>query len=115
MRNTVQQEYKKRLGWGHSSMEDAIKFASLAGVKHLLLAHHDPNHTDKQLNELFARILKGSTIMNAVLNWLPREWILSWHKRDSNKTYAMQIEKVKHCPKIFADKRFLEPENCWGA
>ena len=48
------QEYKKKIGWGHSSMDDAVKFASLAEVKRLLLAHHDPSHTDKQLNEIFA-------------------------------------------------------------
>ena len=46
------QEYRKKVGWGHCSMDDAAKFASLADVKHLLLTHHDPSHTDKQLNEL---------------------------------------------------------------
>jgi len=52
------QEYKNRVGWGHSSMDDAIKFAALSGVKHLLLAHHDPYHSDEQLNELFADLKK---------------------------------------------------------
>jgi ribonuclease BN (tRNA processing enzyme) len=47
-------EYKTKQGWGHCSMDDAAKFASLTGVKHLLLAHHDPSHTDDQLNELLA-------------------------------------------------------------
>ena len=51
-------EYARRLGWGHSSMDDAAKFAWLAGVKRLLLTHHDPAHTDKQLNELFADLKK---------------------------------------------------------
>ena len=47
------EEYIRKVGWGHCSMDDAAKFASLAGVKHLLLTHHDPSHTDKQLDELF--------------------------------------------------------------
>jgi ribonuclease BN (tRNA processing enzyme) len=47
-------EYKFKRGWGHSSMDDATLFASMAGVKHLLLAHHDPSHSDDQLNELLA-------------------------------------------------------------
>jgi ribonuclease BN (tRNA processing enzyme) len=47
------QEYKGKIGWGHSSMEDAALFASMAGVKHLLLAHHDPSHTDDHLNEMY--------------------------------------------------------------
>jgi len=52
------QEYKNKLGWGHSSMDDATKFAALAEVKHLLLSHHDPSHSDEQLNELFADLKK---------------------------------------------------------
>jgi phosphoribosyl 1,2-cyclic phosphodiesterase len=47
-------EYETRVGWGHSSMDDAVTFACRAEVKHLLLAHHDPSHTDSKLNELFA-------------------------------------------------------------
>ena len=35
-------------------MTDAGNFASMAGVKHLLLAHHDPSHTDEQLMEMFS-------------------------------------------------------------
>lgn len=38
-----------RLGWGHSSYEYAINAAHKAGVKKLLLFHHDPNRTDEQL------------------------------------------------------------------
>jgi phosphoribosyl 1,2-cyclic phosphodiesterase len=53
-----EQEYKNRVGWGHSSMSDAIKFAALAEAKHLLLAHHDPFHTDEQLNEMFIDLKK---------------------------------------------------------
>ena len=52
------QEYNNRFGWGHSSMDDALKFAALAGVKHLLLSHHDPSHSDEQLDQFFAN-LKG--------------------------------------------------------
>lgn len=52
------QQYQSKKGWGHSSMDDAAKFASLTGVKNLLLAHHDPAHTDAQLDELFADLKK---------------------------------------------------------
>ena len=47
-------EYITKRGWGHSSMDDATKFASMTDVKHLLLGHHDPSHSDDQLNELLA-------------------------------------------------------------
>ncbi|ULQ50897.1 MBL fold metallo-hydrolase [Flavihumibacter fluvii] len=51
-------EYNNKIGWGHSSMEDAIQFASLATVRHFLLTHHDPSRTDELLNEMFADIQK---------------------------------------------------------
>jgi ribonuclease BN (tRNA processing enzyme) len=46
-------EYPSKKGWGHSSMDDAGQFAALAGVNHLLFAHHDPARTDIQLTEMF--------------------------------------------------------------
>src|SRR4030095_6066823 len=49
----TREEYATKKGWGHSSMDDAAFFASVAGVTHLLLSHHDPSHTDDQLIELF--------------------------------------------------------------
>lgn len=52
------QEYKMTMGWGHSTMDDALYFASIAEVKHLLLAHHDPSHSDMQLEELFSDLQK---------------------------------------------------------
>ena len=52
-------EYQGKKGWGHSSMEDSIKFASLAEVKYLLLTHHDPLHNDNQLREIFAELQKS--------------------------------------------------------
>jgi len=40
------------VGWGHSSHEDAIELAAEAGVKRLLLFHHDPDRTDRQVDEI---------------------------------------------------------------
>ncbi len=56
-----QEEYPFRNGWGHSSMDDVLRFASMAGVKHLLLAHHDPAHSDATLNEMFSELQKRNT------------------------------------------------------
>jgi phosphoribosyl 1,2-cyclic phosphodiesterase len=57
-------EYKDRIGWGHSSMKDAIDFGVMAGVKKMLLFHHDPLHSDAQLNRLFAE-----SMLNRDLNF----------------------------------------------
>ena len=50
------EQYEFRQGWGHSSMEDTIEFASRTGVKRLLLTHHDPMHSDEQLHEIYGRL-----------------------------------------------------------
>ena len=50
------EEYTIRRGWGHCSMEDAIQFASVNHVQQLLLMHHDPAHTDAQLDEIYAHL-----------------------------------------------------------
>lgn len=54
-------EYQNKRGWGHCSIDDAAKFSYLAEVKHLLLSHHDPSHSDDRLNELFADLKNSNT------------------------------------------------------
>src|SRR5205085_2816837 len=49
-------EYINKIGWGHSSMEDVIRFAKLAEVKNILLTHHDPYRSDSQLSEIFSTL-----------------------------------------------------------
>jgi len=48
-------EYEARIGWGHSSVADAITFARAVGARRLLLFHHEPLHTDGSLERLEAR------------------------------------------------------------
>ena len=43
-------EYRQRIGWGHSTFEHALDFAGLAGVKRLVTFHHDPGHSDDKLD-----------------------------------------------------------------
>ena len=47
-------EYEHRVGWGHSSTTDAVTFAERAGARHLVLFHHDPMHTDADLEAMLA-------------------------------------------------------------
>ena len=46
------EEYDRRIGWGHCSVNDAIEFATLSNAKKLVLFHHDPANTDIQLEEM---------------------------------------------------------------
>jgi hypothetical protein len=55
-----------KIGWGHSSFEWAINAASRAGVKHLVLFHHEPLRNDQELEGLYnayMKSLRGKTRM----------------------------------------------------
>jgi ribonuclease BN (tRNA processing enzyme) len=52
----TEEEYPDRAGFGHSSTRHVADFARLAGAKRLLLFHHDPNHSDDELEALCARV-----------------------------------------------------------
>jgi phosphoribosyl 1,2-cyclic phosphodiesterase len=49
-------EYPSRVGWGHSTTEQARAFAVQAEVGQLVTFHHDPGHDDQQLDELVAQL-----------------------------------------------------------
>ncbi|MSU35842.1 MAG: MBL fold metallo-hydrolase [Pedosphaera sp.] len=46
------EELQQRRGWGHSSYDQAIQLAELAGAKRLALTHHDPDHDDVFLSRM---------------------------------------------------------------
>ena len=49
------EEYGARRGWGHSTWEAGTRTANQAGVKRLLLFHHDPSHEDSAIEEIVVR------------------------------------------------------------
>lgn len=51
-------EYAQRVGWGHSAMSHTLTFAELANVKQLVPFHHDPSHTDQDLDQMYAQLLE---------------------------------------------------------
>jgi phosphoribosyl 1,2-cyclic phosphodiesterase len=53
------EEYEQRVGWGHSTLEQAVALATQAGVKTLVTFHHDPEHTDQMLDEQLQEALEG--------------------------------------------------------
>ena len=46
------EEYGTHTGWGHSSIDHAVNFARAAQAQRLLMFHHDPGHTDSELESL---------------------------------------------------------------
>jgi phosphoribosyl 1,2-cyclic phosphodiesterase len=47
-------EYPDHVGWGHSAFEHVMRFADKADVERVILFHHDPYHTDDELEALLA-------------------------------------------------------------
>jgi ribonuclease BN (tRNA processing enzyme) len=49
------EEYVHRVGWGHSTYLDALEIAQQAQAKRLVLFHHDPSHTDVEVDRMVAQ------------------------------------------------------------
>ncbi len=55
------EEYAKKIGWGHSSISNAAALMKLAGIQRWIVVHHDPSHDDEFLEtklNLTRQILK---------------------------------------------------------
>lgn len=46
------EEYPAKKNWGHSHYEYVVGVASAAGVRRLLLTHHDPSHQDEVVSDI---------------------------------------------------------------
>jgi phosphoribosyl 1,2-cyclic phosphodiesterase len=55
----TEEEYAQRLGWGHSSVNQAAVFSRAAGVRQLGMFHHDPMRSDHELEELYDQVAEA--------------------------------------------------------
>lgn len=46
------EEFPKKVGWGHSTWEEAVRLAQAAAVKQLAIFHHDPEHDDAVMDRI---------------------------------------------------------------
>jgi phosphoribosyl 1,2-cyclic phosphodiesterase len=53
------EQYPYHLGWGHSAIPDALRFARRAGARRLMAFHHEPVHSDDELDRLAAEARQG--------------------------------------------------------
>jgi phosphoribosyl 1,2-cyclic phosphodiesterase len=44
------EDYKERIGWGHSCTKSTALFASLVNPKKLMFFHYDPDYSDRQID-----------------------------------------------------------------
>ncbi len=45
-------EYLKKIGWGHSSIDQVVRISRMFGVKNLFTFHHDPMRTDREIDRM---------------------------------------------------------------
>ena len=50
------QEYPARIGWGHSTAEYAVRVCQAAGVKRVVLTHHDPLRDDAAVDRIILQL-----------------------------------------------------------
>ena len=58
-------EYRRYVGWGHSTWQEGIRLCQQAGAKRMVVFHHDPDHDDDMLDEIgreVHRLLPGSVV-----------------------------------------------------
>ena len=70
---TYEEYLDSKLGWGHTPFEFAINSAHKSNVKKLLLFHHDPMRTDKQLALLEKQYVDAVTGKTALQIEVARE------------------------------------------
>jgi phosphoribosyl 1,2-cyclic phosphodiesterase len=51
----LDEEYDAKIGWGHSSVEQAVAFCRAVDAHRLVLFHHEPQRSDRELESLEAR------------------------------------------------------------
>jgi len=52
-------EYRTRVGWGHTSLADLTNYLAAAAPRRALMFHHDPAHTDEQLEQMLDDARRG--------------------------------------------------------
>lgn len=58
------EESLNKIDWGHSSASIATDIALKAGVKKLIMFHHDPSYNDEKLDAVYLRALNYKSMMD---------------------------------------------------
>jgi phosphoribosyl 1,2-cyclic phosphodiesterase len=60
-------EKSPKIGWGHSTWQEAVKVAKAANVKKLVIFHHDPLHNDDFMDRI--KTQTAEQFPNSVVAW----------------------------------------------
>ncbi len=82
-------EYQTHVGWGHSTWEKGIEVAKDAGVRELVLFHHDPDHSDLFLDKMLLEARACSPRVHAAVEGTT---VLIQH-RQQTPTFRSSVEQ----------------------
>jgi phosphoribosyl 1,2-cyclic phosphodiesterase len=72
------EEYRIKMGWGHSSVRNAVAFIQRTLPNRWLVTHHDPTHTDEDLFRL-ADLAKQLLLEHKIpcsVEWVPDGYVI---------------------------------------
>lgn len=95
-------DYPAKAGWGHSTIEYVVDIARVAGVKRLVLFHHDPNRDDAGVDALTRAARQRAGDMEVLAAAEGDEIVL----RETHAEEATEAEGP-HAPKIQTRARIL--------
>jgi ribonuclease BN (tRNA processing enzyme) len=80
-------EYDSHVGWGHSATSHVVTIGQRAGARQLVLFHHDPAHSDDDLERLLAnaRELWGDAPSPPILAYEGMEFVLDAASEPSSR------------------------------
>jgi phosphoribosyl 1,2-cyclic phosphodiesterase len=52
-------EYRRYVGWGHSTWQEGIRLCKEARAKRMVVFHHDPDHDDDMLDDIAREVEKA--------------------------------------------------------
>lgn len=65
------EEYELKVGWGHSTYEDAVNLAIEGNVKQLVLFHYDPTYSDEFIDGIVKKARKLLRSKNRAVKCIP--------------------------------------------
>jgi phosphoribosyl 1,2-cyclic phosphodiesterase len=72
-------EYKRKISWGHSSVQDVMELAVKANVKKLGLFHINQDRTDDQMDKIVSECKKNLKKNNAVIDCFAVSCHMTFH------------------------------------
>ncbi len=83
-------EYQTHQGWGHSTWEEGIKVSNDAGVRELVLFHHDPDHSDLFLDKM---LLEARSCFPRVHAAIEGTTVLMQQRKHQSPTFRTSVEQ----------------------